>query len=200
MATSIPIIENLTSIGSRPIIKRTVYPGEEQSEIHVPIESILHGNELDIYPDVLNKNFFRLHLKGNRIAFQAAGFLGVIPLNDGVAIEVRSRVPLANLERMLLLAPRYAPEILERHLKEFGLGDIQTPSLLDLLALRLLGSIEAVRAEGLHYEYENLKHRGPMPHGRIIPFESASWQAKTGDRMSVTYTAFERTFDTAANR
>ena len=55
-----------------------------------------------------------------------------------MAIEVRSRVPLANLERILLLVPRYAPEILERRKREFDLAEISTPSLLDLLAIRLL--------------------------------------------------------------
>src|SRR5690349_2513384 len=182
MATSIPAIEDTTGIVSA-LTKRTVYSGEEQSEIRVPLESIVRGDTLDIYPDVLNKNFLRLNLKGNRIAFQAAGFLGVIPLNDSIAIEVRSRVPLANLERILLLVPCYAPEILERRKRDFGLGETPTPSLLDLLAIRLLEAIEAIRAEGLHYEYENRKHRGPMPHGRIIPFESMSWQAKTGNQM-----------------
>ena len=63
---------------------------------------------------------------------------GLIPLNDSIAIEVRSRAPLANLERILLLVPRYAPEILERRKREFGLAEIPTPSLLDLLAVRLL--------------------------------------------------------------
>ena len=177
-----------------------MYSGDEQSEIPVPMEALLRGNRLDIYPEVRNRNFFRLHLKDDRIVFQAAGFLGFIPLNDTLAIEVRSRVPIANLEGILLTVPRYAPEVLEHHEGDFGFAESPTPSLIDLLAIRLLRAIDAIRSEGLHYEYKNRADRGLMPRGRIMPFESVSWRAKTGNQFSVTYSAFERTQDTAPNQ
>jgi 5-methylcytosine-specific restriction enzyme subunit McrC len=199
MATSTPIIEIAPEATGAPL-KRTVYSGEEQSPIPVPMEDLLRGTVLDIYPDVLNKNFFRIHLQGDRISFQAAGFLGFIPLNDKTAIEVRPRVPISNLDRILLFASGHWHEILERHKRGFGLTDTLVPSLLDLLAARLLEAVIGIRMEGLHYEYKNRTHRGSAPHGRIMPFESACWQAKTGNPLSVTYSAFERTHDTAANQ
>lgn len=199
MAAALPVLESTPETGAEPL-KRVVYPGEEQAEIAVPMDCLLRGNNLDIYPDVLSKNFFRLHLKKGRIAFQAAGFLGFIPLNDRIAIEVRSRVPIANLERLLLMAPAYAPEILKLRQREFGMIGNATPSLIDLLAFRLLDTVDLARSEGLHYEYERRTNRGLMPHGRILPFESVAWQAKTGNQLAVTYSAFERSYDTAANR
>ena len=180
--------------------KREVFVGEEQGEIPVPVEFLFKNGKPNIYDDVLNRNFFRFFLKGDKLIFQAAGFLGLIPINDGVAIEVRSRVPVANLERLLLLTPQYSPEILRDRLRNFGLSSVSLPSLLDLLATRLLDAVKEVRAEGLHYWYVQRSQFGSSPTGRIRPFESAKLQASTGRRLAIASSAFERTFDTAPNR
>jgi 5-methylcytosine-specific restriction enzyme subunit McrC len=182
------------------ITKRQVFVGEEQGEIPVPIELIFKDGKLDIYEDVLRRNFFRLFLKTNKLIFQAAGFLGIIPINDSVAIEVRARVPVDNLERLLQLTPQYTPEILRGRLRNFGLNSVTVPSLLDLLATRLLDAVKEVRAEGLHYLYTQRVHFNSSPAGRILPFQSAKLQNSTGRRLAVASSAFVRTFDTAPNR
>lgn len=191
----------LALLGEYPVIsKRQVFVGEEQSEIAVPAELIFKDGNPDIYDDVQSRNFFRLFLKANKLTFQAAGFLGLIPINDNVAIEVRARVPVDNLERLLMLTPQYAPEILRGRLRNFGLNSVTIPSLLDLLAVRLLDAVNEVRAEGLHYWYTQREHFNSSPRGRILPFQSVKLQNSTGRRLAVVSSAFERTFDTAPNR
>jgi 5-methylcytosine-specific restriction enzyme subunit McrC len=200
MAAPAPVLEPIYEGQPGLSIRRAVYPGEEQGEIPIPLDCVFRGNALDIYPDVLNQNFFRLHLKSDRIIFQAAGFLGLIPLNDKVAIEVRSRVPIGNLERILHVASPYAAKVLPLHKRSFGFAESPTPSLIDLLSIRLLELVDQLRSEGQHYEYENKTSRGEMPHGRIMPFASASYRARTGAQVDVIYSAFERSYDTAPNR
>lgn len=199
-ATTDQVPHAKTELRGVPVPKRQVFVGEEQTEITVPLDLIIKGTEVNLYDEILSRNLFRMFLRGRRLVLQAGGFLGLIPINENVSIEVRARVPIANLERLLLLSPEYAPEILHGHLRDFGLGSIPTPSLLDLLANRLLDAIASIRAEGLHYEYCQRKHFSSMPRGRILPFESVRSQIKTGRRLAVAFSAFERSFDTGPNR
>ena len=181
-------------------VKREVFHGEEQNEITVPLDLIIRGTDVDLYEEILNKNLFRVFLRGKKLVLQAGGFLGLIPINERVSIEVRPRVPIKNLERLLLLTPAYTPEILRRHVRDFGITEIVIPSLIDLFATRLLDSIALIRAEGLHYEYVERKHFGSTPYGRIRPFDSIRSQIQTGRHLALAFSAFERSFDTGPNR
>ena len=180
--------------------KRQVFSGEEYGEISVPLELVLKESALDIYKSVLGKGFFRIQLHKNRLVFQAGGFLGLFPLNDSVALEVRARVPIGNLERILFLAPDYIPQYLPEHLQLFSTGPVSTPSLLDVLAVRLVQVVKQICVEGLHYEYRERTHLGSMPRGRLLPFASAEHQVRARQRLEVAFSAFERTYDTPLNR
>jgi McrBC 5-methylcytosine restriction system component len=177
-----------------------VFSAEEHGEINIPLELVFKNNSLNIYEAVLGHNYFRIHLRSNRLVVQAGGFLGLFPLNDFVAVEVRARVPVSNLERILLYAPQYTPEYLPEHLQSFAVGSIATPSLLDVLAQRLLQAVEQIYSEGLHYEYRQRHRIGSTPRGRLLPFASARHQATSRQVLAVASSSFERTYDTALNR
>ena len=180
--------------------ERQIFSSEEYGEISIPLELVLKGSSLDIYKSVLGKGFFRIQLHKNRLVFQAGGFLGLFPLNDSVAVEVRARVPIGNLERILFLAPDYIPHYLPEHLQLFGIGPVSTPSLLDVLAARLLQAVKQICVEGLHYEYRERTYLGSMPRGRLLPFASAEHQVRSLQQLEVASSAFERTYDTPLNR
>ena len=179
---------------------RQVFSSQEYGTTNVPLELVLKGSSLDIYESVLGKGFFSIQLHKNRLIFKAGGFVGLFPLNDSVALEVRARVPIGNLERILFLAPDYIPQYLPKHLQLFGIGPASTPSLLDVLAVRLLQAVKQICVEGLHYEYRKHTYLGSMPRGRLLPFASAEHQVRSPQRLEVVFSAFERTYDTALNR
>ena len=198
-STFIPALTNPTAPAPSSS-RRQVFSSEEYGRIDVPLELVLKGSSLNIYESVLGKGFFRIQLHGNRLVFQAGGFLGLFPINDLVALEVRARVPIGNLERVLFLAPDYIPQYLPQHLQTFRIGPALPPSLLDCLAARLWQAVEQIGIEGLHYEYRKVTYRGSMPRGRLLPFASTEHHMRSPRRLEVAFSAFERTYDTPLNR
>ena len=192
----------VTNAAAPPLssLERHVISGEEYGTIDVPLELVLKGSSLNIYESVLGKGFFKIQMRGNRLVFQAGGFLGLFPINDFVALEVRARVPIGNLERILFLAPGYIPQYLPEHLQSFRIGSTLTPSLLDCLAARLLQAVDQICMEGLHYEYRKRTYLGSMPRGRLLPFASTERQIRSRQRLEIAFSTFERTYDTPLNR
>src|SRR5690349_17472129 len=73
--------------------QRTVYPAVEYETVEIPLKEVINQNRLEVYPQIQGRDFFRIYLKRDRLIFQAGGFFGLIPINDRVALDVRSRVP-----------------------------------------------------------------------------------------------------------
>jgi 5-methylcytosine-specific restriction enzyme subunit McrC len=179
--------------------ERTVYSGPEWEELGVPLAEVLHGGDLDIYPEVLEGRYFQIQFKSNRLAITAGGHVGLIPINDRVAIEVRPRVEIRNLERIFAIG-RGEPLPLHRYIRRYAAHEEMTPSLLDALAEALIGSLERVTERGLHREYVVRTSTMPFPRGRILIGRTVQQVASRGIRHKVVSSWFEPTVDTAPNR
>ncbi len=88
----------------------TIYEGVEHEEIPIPYSVLLHEGKLDIFEN-LKGNFFRISLRKSDLVFQAFGLVGIIPVNPRVSIDVRPRVPIGNLQRLLELSGQLPKEI-----------------------------------------------------------------------------------------
>ena len=194
-------IAGLDPAGSAPPrLARQVISGLEYQEIEVPLDLLMVDKRLDLYEGIVNRNFFQIQLSGSSLIFRAGGFIGLIPLNDHIYIEVQSRVPIANLERLLLSSEGYLPTVLTTHERSYKTGSTPTPSLIDMLADRFMDSLEQIRYEGLHFEYRNTVREAQSAVGRISAFGSATAQRKTGDPFRLVPSSFQRTFDNDPNR
>src|SRR5262245_16774791 len=84
------------------------YTGRSYDEIPVPLSDLMVGSEVQVFPDLV-KNCFTIRLSEKKLIFAAGKYVGVIPINERVTIEVRPRVDTANLTRILSLSD-IAPE------------------------------------------------------------------------------------------
>ena len=79
----------------------TIYPAREREATSIPIGEVLRNGEIDIIPDVQSREFFDITFRGDRLTVTAGKYIGLIPLNDRVFIQVEPKVPIANLLAML---------------------------------------------------------------------------------------------------
>lgn len=178
-------------------VQRKLLIGVEHGFVELPAELVRSDGSLNVYPDVLK--LFQPAYQSNRPIIRCSGWVGYIPLNDSYALEVGTRVPVGNLERLISLAIGYDPKVLSKHTRHFGQADERPASLFDVLADQLLDAFEHLWDFGLLKTYMRQQRVGTSPVGRIVPFESAWRSAKLG-RPAAVSSAFIRTVDFGPNR
>lgn len=186
-------------VGVRQQAVRRVFPTMEHSLVEIPLTDLMEGPRLHFYPEVIAKGYFNFYLRNDRLTFQAGRFIGLIPINNRVAIDVRPRVPIANLERLLATA-EHAPLALVPHTRTYMPHDAGFPSLLDLLAKALISSINEIEANGVLREYRRRTEDTSFPRGRILLGETMRRNEARGLRHRAAASWFEHSPDTAPNR
>jgi 5-methylcytosine-specific restriction enzyme subunit McrC len=133
-------------------LERTVYPCREYDVVEVPLDVISKGGRIDVYPDL--SNFFDIDYRSGRIVLAAKSFVGLIPVNDRVAIHVLPRFPISNLFYILQRAEarlRFA----SGHIRGYDLASGSGADPAALLGGKLLEMLTHVRREGLLRRYES---------------------------------------------
>jgi 5-methylcytosine-specific restriction enzyme subunit McrC len=81
---------------------QTIYPCAEYEAVEIPIERLLGPDgRLRIYPEVTAKGFFDVDYRDGRLVLKSTRYVGLIPINDHIAIHVRPRAAIGNLMRMI---------------------------------------------------------------------------------------------------
>jgi 5-methylcytosine-specific restriction enzyme subunit McrC len=186
--------ERALASGATP---RTPLLASEHDTVEIPVELIRPDGSLDVYPDVLR--LFTPTYSKNRPSIQCRGLVGHIPLNDAYALEVATRVPVGNLERLISMAKGYSPDILRRFSRLFAHADDQLESLFDALTDQLLAALDRIWDAGLLKIYREETRRSSSPKGRLFPLETALLTARAG-RPTALSSSFERTPDFGTNR
>src|SRR4051812_8177307 len=63
-------------------VQRRVIPAVEQQAVAISLSDLLVDGKLDLYEEVIGKDYFRMYLSKNNLVFQAGSFVGLIPIND----------------------------------------------------------------------------------------------------------------------
>jgi 5-methylcytosine-specific restriction enzyme subunit McrC len=180
------------------VLQRTVYRVDEYEMLDVPLEDLLTDGELDLDPDGAGR-YFTFQLKKGKLRLQAGWFIGYIPINDRVAIEVSPRCPIANLGRILRIGG-FAPRIIENYARKYRVDPTELPDLRDLYAESLLEELRVIEAQGRIRDYSHRTERTSSPRGRLVLGSVHTQMAAAGGSTHVTASWFERTADMPANR
>jgi 5-methylcytosine-specific restriction enzyme subunit McrC len=150
-----------------------VYSGEEHSEIEIPVDRLLRDGVVDVFPEIVKHDIFEFRFSPKRgLTFKAGRYIGIIPINEHVTIEVRPRVPIQNLERVLMRSGASLVG-LAGFTRWFDSHKESSNALLDFIADALLKSIDEIRSLGLYKEYQRNELLSSHPRGRLEMFKFA---------------------------
>lgn len=176
-----------------------VYNVEEYAPAEVPLSDLLDDSgRLQLNPDVEAKGYFTVQLVKGRVRLQAGGYVGLIPLNERVVIDVVPRAPVANLSRLLRVS-RYMPQFLLSE-RRYERDHEWNESLLDLYAGTLVKRVEIIASSGLLQEYRRREADTSFPRGRILVESTYGRLRPRGVTYKVATSWFERTPDNQPNR
>jgi 5-methylcytosine-specific restriction enzyme subunit McrC len=169
----------------------------EQAE--VPPELILSDGVLELYESAIGRNVLSVQSRPGVHILQAGGLVGVIPINPRLTLEVRPRVPVSNLLRLLRLAD-YVPQHLDRAYRRYAIGEEDVPTLLGVYGRSLVAYLDDILDRGLLKEYRQREAVTSHPRGRILVGHTITAAAARGRSDQVAVSWFERTADTGPNR
>ena len=111
------------SANGRPTARRKIVPVPEFGEVPIDLEEVARGGRLVIYPEVMGKDYFDVRVKAGTIVLAARGWVGQIPLNDAVAINVAPRVGVAALTHLIGVAEGIVVPM-EPAFREYGATEV----------------------------------------------------------------------------
>ena len=155
------------------------------------------GN-LRLSADVEGKGYFTVQLSKGRVRLYARGYVGLIPLNERVFVDVVPRVPVRNLFRLVSMSG-HQPALLSV-LRHYATSDEWDDSLLAIYARALADAVEDVASQGLLREYVQRQETSSHPRGRLLVGMTLGSQLARGKRHVVTSAWSERTVDNPSNR
>lgn len=194
-AEALPAEQPARSPAKHPI----VYRAQEYDPVDVPLSDLLNAKgRLRLNPDVESKGYFTIQLTKGAVRLQARGYVGLIPLNDRVVIDVKPRVPVANLGHLLRVSG-YVPSSLGAE-RPYATEQAWNESLVDLFAGWLAARVDVIASEGLLLLYEQHEEATSFPRGRVLAGATLTQLRPRGVRHQAVSSWFARTTDSPANR
>lgn len=145
-------------------MERVTFACKEFEPVSVPLDYLLVKGEFMLYPEA--ERYFDLDFRDGSIVVAPKSFVGLIPVNDRVAIHVLPRFPITNLFHILHRSSATL-KFIEGHVRTYSVTneeDAQDP--IALLADQLTQASAAVRRSGLLRRYVAYEHDG-LPSGAI---------------------------------
>ncbi|MGA5385114.1 McrC family protein [Streptomyces pseudogriseolus] len=175
-----------------------VIPCVEQGQIDIALRELLdESGVLLLNPDISKKDFLTVAFRGGKLRLQARGYIGLIPLNERLAIFVEPRVPVTNLTRMAEISG--SDRLPLSVIRSYETGAAKEEFLTDLYTSALVHHVEAVIEGGLLRDYPRVEDSSSFPTGRVLMSQTARLRAQNVQH-KVWFSHFERTVDNAANR
>jgi 5-methylcytosine-specific restriction enzyme subunit McrC len=182
-----------------PIIRgKIVHSIESRRSLELNLADLVVEGRLEIFPHVEERGLLFLQFRRNRVILSAGPYIGLIPLTPTVSIEVRPKLPVSNLARVLDAARRPLASITGAD-RMYLANDLASGSVLEFLAANLLNSFQRISATGLHKEYVRRSELTSHPRGRIeLAGTLRAWSR--GQFHKIQAQRFEQSSDIAVNR
>lgn len=152
----------MISIGTATLIKTV----QTRKQVTVSLADIVTDSGLDIYPQVESRGYFSFQFRGRELQLTAGPFVGLIPVNPRLTIDVQPRLPISNMARILEVAqfPLASLESVQRLYEVQPRADI---SIIEFLGLNLVKALREIEVNGMHKSYVRRSVYTLQPRGHI---------------------------------
>jgi len=178
---------------------RVCHSAVEHEQLEIPLSELMVADRLDLYPEVTGRDYFRVFFSRDRLILQPRGFVGLIPINDRVAIEVSPKFAVQNLARLLSIG-EHTPISLAPHVRRYRPDGRVIASVLDAMTGRLVELVDDIVSERGHRDYLRTSVDTSLPRGRILVGETLTRHLARRAAHRVAACWFVPTSDTGPNR
>ena len=148
------------------MIRARVVPVLSRRSVKLSVSELLVQDELEIYPEVISKGYFSLQFQGKNLQLTAGPFVGLIPINASITIDVRPKLPVGNLARIIELT-RSPLIALDRLKRSYVAEGESSQGVLEFLTRSLLEELKVVFTKGLNRTYVRMEENSSHPRGHL---------------------------------
>lgn len=171
----------------------------ERQAVNVPIDRVLGANgDVDILPIVQSKGYFDIDFRGGKLAFIAGKYIGHIPINARLVIDVQPKLPIVDLLRVLQIAEE-APGTLDFFDRLYKDVEGSDENLTNLIVRSLAKQLRTLDREGPHKTYSSV-HTNSTFRPRINFTRSIQQHWSRGDYSHAAIEVFSYSLDNSFNR
>ncbi len=177
-----------------------IYPAVERTPTTIPIQDVLSPDGIPhIFPEVTSRGYFDIDFRGNKLVLIAGKYIGLIPINERVAINVQPKVGVANLVHIISKSKEQldALTFFERTYKHAA---TVSQTIFEFLARSLAIALQTIDKEGMYKQYLGRHANVTAPKGRINIARTAQLNWMRGIYYKVFIDWFEFTADNHFNR
>jgi len=182
-----------------PIAEASVVSVESRRSVAISIDSVFRENRLLIHPEIEGRGYFSVSFRGQELLLTAGPYIGLIPINDSITIDVRPKLPVSNLARVIDVAHESLAS-LESFTRLYDESAEAAVSVLEFLAKQLLLSFEEVERRGLLKTYLTRLENSSHPRGRIHVNRTIKVDLSRQIRHRVVHGYFAQSIDCPENR
>jgi len=177
-----------------------VYSAKERSTTIIPIQQILSKEGTPyLYPEVLSKQYFDIKYRSNELVLVAGKYIGLIPLNENIAINVKPKVPIKSLIHIISKAGG-SLDFLEFFMRQYLPTQKADEPIFELLARSLVVLLRKLDEGGVYKEYLEKSENSTTPRGRMNFRKTAAHNWPRGKFSKIYIDFYEFTADTPLNR
>lgn|GEM_PF-1787576 len=125
---------------------------EEFGALEIGIDQLIVDGEIALDSRIVDRGYLSVSLVKGRVTFRADRHVGLIPINDRLAIRVRPRALISNIGYMIVksgVAPSAIPDFSRGYLPKFEIGT----DLEKIYIAPLIGGIERILDSGMMKSY-----------------------------------------------
>ena len=155
--------------------------------------------KLEVFPFVEARGLLFLQFRKRELILSAGPYIGLIPLTPKFVVEVKPKLPVDNLARILDTARSSLSSLsgIDRH---YLVERASSASVLEFVAGNLIAGIENIISFGLYKTYAQRSEITSQPRGRIDMAGTLRYCWSRGQMHQVHVHRFEQTPDIAVNR
>lgn len=178
----------------------SIYTGREYQQLEIPIREVIgESGEVEVFPEVQAHGYFDIKFRRNKLVLTAGSFIGQIPLNDRVIIDVQPKVPFGNLVSLVGRSETHL-QLLDFYSRAYrGLKE-PPKNIFEFLCRCLVVELRWIIREGLYRQYVRRDEPTSMPRGRPLLAESISRRWSKGEFHKVDVSYFQFSADIPENR
>lgn len=168
---------------------------KEFESVPIDYSLVMLDGKLDIFEE--SRKYVSFTLTKNGIIARSTQYVGVVPINERLTLQVVPRVPLRSLTRIVSWLGMDTVMLLGA--RTYGSNNTVETWMREILVDAYLQSLEGLRDKGLQREYFLINELGSSPKGRINLSSTARLRAGAKSPQT-SYSWYERSVQTAENR
>lgn len=176
-----------------------VYDCFERQAVDLPLASVLGmSGTLNVLPEVRTRGYFDIDFRGDRLTFVAGRYVGLIPISDKICINVKPKVEIGDLVRLIAIAGGEVG-VLRTFTRGYTKESQPAAAVIAIVLRTLVEQLREVAEQGLLKRYEKISGEGVL-RPRINFNKTLQRQWSRGQFTTVSWSSFTFSTDNDANR